>query len=53
MKKFYIIKKSAGYAVKSVKSEDAARHYAKKCCKANNNTDYVAAVYRGGMFQEI
>ena len=53
MKKFYVIKKSAGYAVKTVNSEDAARDYANKCCRANNNRDYFVAVYRGGMFHEI
>lgn len=53
MSKFYVIKKSAGYAVKTLRSEEAARDYAKKCCKANNNADYLVAVYRGGMFQGI
>lgn len=53
MSKFYVIKKSAGYAVKTLRSEESARDYAKKCCKANHNTDYFVAVYKGGIFQEI
>lgn len=53
MKKFYVIKKSAGYAVKSYKDEETARSIAEKCCKANNNRDYFVAVYRGGLFHEI
>lgn len=53
MSKFYVIKKSAGYAVKTFRNEEVAREYARKCCKANRNTDFFVAVFRGGMFQEI
>lgn len=53
MRKFFVIKKSAGYAVKSFQNEEAARDCAKKCCKANNNQNYFVAIYRGGIFQEI
>lgn len=53
MRKFAIIKKSAGYVVKSFNDEEVARDYAEKCCKANHNRDFFVAVYRGGMFHEI
>lgn len=53
MKKFYVIKKSAGYAVKSLCEVTSAFSYAAQCCKANKNTDYMVCVYQGGVFVEI
>lgn len=53
MKAFYIIKKSAGYAVKALQSESNAREFAAKCCKANFNNDFIVCVYADGNFQEI
>lgn len=51
--KFTVVKKSAGYGVKSFKSEAEARTYAQKCCEANNNSNYIVCVYSEGRFNEI
>lgn len=53
MKKFHVIKKSAGYSCKSFTEKDKATAFADKCCKANNNKDYIVCIYNGGIFQEI
>ena len=53
MKKFFVIKKIAGYAVKSFRDETSAISYAAQCCKANNNSNYMVCVYQGGRLVEI
>ena len=53
MRKYHVIRKSAGYSVKSFKDEESARNYADKCCKANRNSNYAVYVYRGGVMEEI
>lgn len=53
MKKFTILKKSAGYTVKSFNDEKTAREYAKKCCEANHNDDYVVCMREAGMLVEL
>ncbi len=53
MKKFFVIKKSAGYAVKSFREEISAINYAAQCCKANRNDNYMVCIYQGGVFVEI
>ena len=51
--KFTVVKKSAGYGVKSFISESDARIFAQKCCQANNNDDYIVCVWSEGHFNEI
>lgn len=51
--KFTVIKKSAGYGVKSFNNEEAARAFAAKCCQANNNDNYIVCVYECGLYHEI
>lgn len=51
--KFTVVKKSAGYGVKSFRSENEARVYAQKCCQANNNDNYIVCVWLEGRFNEI
>lgn len=53
MKKFYVIKKSAGYAVKSFREEISACNFAALCCKANSNDNYMVCIYQGGVFVQI
>ena len=53
MKKFYVIKKSAGYAVKSFREVTSASSYAAQCCKANKNNNYMVCVYQSGVLVEI
>lgn len=53
MATFTVIKKTAGYGVKSFASEAAAKAYAAACCKANHNSDYIVCVYAGGIYQQI
>ncbi len=50
---FYVIKKSAGYAINKTSDERKARECAAHCCKVNNNDDFTIAVYQKGMFHEI
>lgn len=51
--RFTVIKKSAGYGVKSFNNEETARAFAAQCCKANNNDNYIVCVYSEGCFHEI
>lgn len=53
MKKFYVIKKSAGYAVKTLSTVESACHFAALCCKNNGNSNYIVCTYESGMFHEI
>ncbi|HRF69512.1 MAG TPA: hypothetical protein PK430_09850 [Muribaculum sp.] len=53
MKKFYVIKKTAGYAVKSFRTQDEASDFAARCCKNNNNSNYTVCKYEGGQFVEL
>lgn len=51
--RFTVVKKSAGYGVKSFSTEEQARIYAQKCCQANNNANYIVCIWSEGCFQEI
>lgn len=51
--RFTVVKKSAGYGVKSFNNEETARAYAQKCCEANHNNNYIVCVWVGGMLQEL
>ena len=51
--RYSVIKKSAGYAVKTLSTEAKAREFAAICCKNNHNNDYFVCVYECGMFHEI
>ncbi len=51
--KFTVVKKSAGYGVKTFRSEAEARIFAQKCCESNNNTNYIVCIRTEGRFQEI
>lgn len=53
MKQYHVVKKSAGYSCKSFNEESKAREFAAKCCKANNNQNYIVCIYLGGLFKEI
>jgi len=53
MKKFKVLKKSAGYSVKGFNTETEARKFAESCCKFNGNDDYVVAVFENGTLVEI
>lgn len=53
METYKVIKKSAGYGVKSFTSEAAAKAYATACCKVNHNSDYIVCAYVGGIYQQI
>lgn len=50
---FKVVKKSAGYSVKSFNTEVQAREFANKCILANHTDDYMVCVYIGGILQEI
>lgn len=53
MTTFSVIKKSAGYSVKSFINESKARDFANSCCKAQNNNDFIVCIWNGGMFVEL
>lgn len=53
MKEFYVIKKSAKYAVKTLPSEEKARDFASECCRVHNNNDYFVATIIDGRLKEI
>lgn len=50
---FYVVKKSAGYAINMTSDEAKARQCAKRCCEVNFNNDYIVAVRKEGMLCEI
>lgn len=51
--RFYVIKKSAGYACKTFDNESSAREFASLCCKNNGNSNYAVCIYECGTFNEI
>lgn len=51
--KFYVVKKSAGYACKAMSNESEAREFAAACCRANWSNNYIVCVYSEGVFQQI
>lgn len=51
--RFYVVKLSAGYAVKTFNNESEARKVAALCCKANSNKNYSVCTYDGINFNEI
>ena len=50
---FKVLKISAGYTIKTLATLEAAKEYAEKCCKANNNRDFTVCVWEGGKLIEI
>ena len=50
---FKVIKKSAGYSVKSFKDELQARAFANTCSINNHSNDYIVCIYKEGILQEI
>ena len=55
MRKFAIIKKSAGYSVKSFDDETKAREYAESCNRwcYNGEKDFIVCTWEGGCFKEV
>lgn len=51
--RFSVLKKSAGYSIKSFSSEIKAREFAEICKKNNHTDDYIVCEYNNGMFNEI
>lgn len=51
--KFTVVKKSAGYGVKSFRTIEEAKAFAHKCCEANNNNNYIVCIWSEGCFQEV
>lgn len=51
--RFSVLKKSAGYSIKSFSSEIKAREFAEICKKNNHTDDYIVCEYNNGMFNKI
>lgn len=50
---YKVLKVSAGYTIKTLPTYEAAKAYAEKCCKANNNRDFTVCAWNGGMLIEL
>lgn len=50
---YKVLKISAGYTIKTFPTYEAAKGYADKCCKANNNRNFTVSVREGGKLIEI
>lgn len=50
---YKVLKLSAGYTIKTLPTYEAAKAYAEKCCKANNNRDFTVCAWNGGMLIEL
>lgn len=50
---FSVIKKSAGYSVKTLMSEEKARKFAADCNRIQNCDNFIVCIWKDGMFVEI
>lgn len=53
MTTYYIVKKSDVKIIRSFNDFDKAKAYAERCCKNNNNQNYIVCEMKGGVLYEI